>query len=62
VIPLPPGAFQPPHAGLASSFVEKATYSAQDNPNFDAIWQALGARRVVVVRVASDTACCYAWL
>jgi nicotinamidase/pyrazinamidase len=54
LIPCRAGAFQPPARWVGQFIVEKSTYSAQDNPNFDAIWQALGGRRVVVFGVASE--------
>lgn len=56
VIPCRPGAFQPPARWVGQFIVEKPTYSAQDNPNFDAILQALGPRRAVVFGVATE--CC----
>ena len=54
VIPCRPGAFQPPARWVGQFIVEKPTYSAQDNPNFDAILRALGARRAVVFGVATE--------
>jgi nicotinamidase/pyrazinamidase len=56
VVPCRPGAFQPPARWEGQYIVEKATYSVQDNPNFDAILQALGSRRAVVFGVATE--CC----
>ncbi len=54
VIPCRPGAFQPPARWVGQFIVEKPTYSAQDNPNFDAILNALGLRRAVVFGVATE--------
>jgi nicotinamidase/pyrazinamidase len=54
VIPCRPGAFQPPARWRGQYIVEKPTYSAQDNPNFAAILQALGSRRAVVFGVATE--------
>ena len=54
VIPCRPGAFQPPARWVGQFIVEKPTYSAQDNPNFDAMLQALGSRRAVVFGVATE--------
>jgi nicotinamidase/pyrazinamidase len=54
VIPCCPGAFQPPVRWAGQFIVEKATYSVQDNPNFDAILHALGSRRAVVFGVATE--------
>jgi nicotinamidase/pyrazinamidase len=54
VIPCRPGAFQPPEHPVGQYIVEKPTYSIQDNPNFDALLQALGARRAVVFGVATE--------
>lgn len=34
--------------------MEKPSYSAQDNPNFEAILHALGSRRAVVFGVATE--------
>jgi nicotinamidase/pyrazinamidase len=54
VIPCRPGAFQPP-ARFAGQFVlEKATYSTEDNPNFDALLRALGPRRAVLFGVVTE--------
>jgi nicotinamidase/pyrazinamidase len=54
VIPCRPGAFQPPARWVGQFIVEKPTYSAQDNPNFDALLNALGRRRAVVFGVATE--------
>jgi nicotinamidase/pyrazinamidase len=54
VIPCRPGAFRPPARWRGQYIVEKPTYSAQSNPNFDAILQALGSRRAVVFGVATE--------
>jgi len=54
VIPCRPGAFQPPARWVGQFIVEKPTYSARDNPNFDAILTALGKRRAVVFGVATE--------
>ena len=54
VIPCRPGAFRPPARWVGQFIVEKPTYSAQDNPNFDAIMQGLGMRRAVVFGVATE--------
>ena len=54
VIPRRPGAFQPPARWVGQLIIEKATYSVQDNPNFDAILQALGPRHAVVFGVATE--------
>jgi len=54
VIPCQTGAFQPPARWVGQFVVEKPTYSPQDNPNFDAILKALGARRAVVFGVATE--------
>ncbi len=54
VIPCRPGAFQPPARSVGQFIVEKPTYSARDNPNFDALLNALGKRRAVVFGVATE--------
>jgi len=54
VIPCRPGAFQPPASWVGQFIIEKTTYSAEDNPNYDAILEALGARRAVVFGVATE--------
>jgi len=54
VIPCRPGAFQPPARWVGQFIVEKPTYSAQDNPNFDALLRALDSRRAVVFGVATE--------
>ncbi len=54
VIPCRAGAFEPPARWVGQFIVEKPTYSAQDNPNFDAILRALGSRRAVVFGVATE--------
>ncbi|MGD1102291.1 MAG: isochorismatase family cysteine hydrolase [Terriglobia bacterium] len=54
VIPCRPGAFQPPARWVGQFIVEKPSYSAQDNPNFDALLRALGSRRAVVFGVATE--------
>jgi nicotinamidase/pyrazinamidase len=54
VIPCRAGAFQAPVRWVGQFIVEKATYSPEDNPNFGAIMQALGPRRVVVFGVATE--------
>ena len=54
VIPCRPGGFEPPERWTGQFIVEKATYSAQDNPNFDAILHALDSRRAVVFGVATE--------
>ena len=54
IIPCRPGAFQPPERRVGQFIVEKPTYSVQDNPNFDALLQALGVRRAVVFGVATE--------
>ena len=54
VIPCRPAAFRPPSRWVGQFIVEKPTYFVQDNPNFDAILQALGSRRAVVFGVATE--------
>jgi nicotinamidase/pyrazinamidase len=54
IIPCRPGAFQPPARWVGQFIVEKPTYSAQDNPNYEAILRALGLRRAVVFGVATE--------
>jgi nicotinamidase/pyrazinamidase len=54
VIPCRPGAFQPPARWVGQLIVEKPTYSAEDNPNFDGILHALGSRRAGVFGVATE--------
>ena len=54
IIPCRPGAFHPPARWVGQFIVEKPTYSSQDNPNYDAIIQALGLRHAVVFGVATE--------
>jgi nicotinamidase-related amidase len=54
VVPCRPGAFLPPTRWKGQYIVEKTTYSPQDNPNFDALLQALGPQRAVVFGVATE--------
>jgi nicotinamidase/pyrazinamidase len=54
VIPCRPGAFQPPARWVGQFIVEKPTYSSQDNPNYEAILEALGLRHAVVFGVATE--------
>lgn len=54
VIPCRPGAFKPPARWAGQFIVEKTTYSPRDNPNFDAVLQALAPRRAVVFGVATE--------
>jgi len=54
VIPCRPGAFQPPARWVGQFIVEKPTYSSQDNPNYEAILQAMGLRHAVVFGVATE--------
>jgi nicotinamidase/pyrazinamidase len=54
IIPCRPGAFRPPARRVGQFIVEKPTYSVQDNPNYDALLQALGARRAVVFGVTTE--------
>src|ERR1017187_7346510 len=54
IIPCRLGAFQPPTRWVGQFIIEKPTYSAQDNPDYDAILEALGARRAVVFGVATE--------
>jgi nicotinamidase/pyrazinamidase len=54
VISCRPGAFQPPARGVGQFIVEKRTFSAQDNPHFDALLRALGARHAMVFGVATE--------
>lgn len=54
VIACRPGAFTPPAAWTGQYIVEKRAYSAQDNPNFDSMLNALGLRPAVVFGVATE--------
>jgi nicotinamidase/pyrazinamidase len=54
IVPCRRGAFQPPARWVGQFIVEKATYSVEDNPNFDAILHALGSRRAVVFGVVTE--------
>jgi nicotinamidase/pyrazinamidase len=54
IVPCRPGAFQPPERWTGQFIVEKPTYFADDNPNFDAILDALRGRRAVVFGVATE--------
>ena len=54
VIPCHPGAFQPRARWVGQFIVEKPTYSSQDNPNYEAILQAMGLRHAVVFGVATE--------
>ena len=54
VIPCRPGAFQPPVRWTGQFIVEKPTYSSQENPNYEAILQAMGLRHAVVFGVATE--------
>ena len=54
VISCRPGVFQPPARWVGQFIVEKPTYSVEDNPNFNAILQALGSRRAVVFGVVTE--------
>ena len=44
VVPCRPGAFTPPARWSGQTIVEKKTYNTGDNPNFDAVVQALGVQ------------------
>ena len=54
VIPCRAHAFTPPERWAGQFIVEKTTYAAQDNPNFDAVLQSLGSRHAVVFGVATE--------
>jgi len=54
VIPCRAGSFTAPARWQGQFILEKATYAAQDNPNFDALLQALGRRHAVVFGVATE--------
>jgi nicotinamidase/pyrazinamidase len=54
VIPCRHGAFHPPAHWVGQFIVEKPTYSSQDNPNYEAILQAMGLRHAVVFGVATE--------
>jgi nicotinamidase/pyrazinamidase len=54
IIPCRAGAFHPPASWVGQFIVEKAAFSAQDNPNFDAIMRALGINHVVTFGVATE--------
>jgi nicotinamidase/pyrazinamidase len=54
VIPCRPGGFRPPARWVGQFIVEKPTYSARDNPHYDAIVQGLGGRRAVMFGVATE--------
>jgi nicotinamidase/pyrazinamidase len=54
VIPRRPGAFRPPERWVGQFIVEKAAYSPEDNPNFDAILRSLDPRRAVVFGVVTE--------
>lgn len=54
VIPCRAAAFEPPARWVGQFIVEKPTYSVEDNPNFDTLVQALGARRTLVCGVATE--------
>ena len=54
IIPCCPDSFEPPERWTGQFIVEKTTYSVRDNPNFDAILDALGSRRAVVFGVATE--------
>ena len=54
VIPCRANAFTPPERWAGQFIVEKTTYAAQDNPNFDAVLQSLGSRHAVVFGVAME--------
>jgi nicotinamidase/pyrazinamidase len=49
-----PGAFTSPGRWAGQFIIEKPTYDVQDNPNFDAMLNALGKRRAVVFGVATE--------
>lgn len=48
------GAFTSPARWVGQFILEKRAYSPQDNPNFEAVLQALGQRRAVVFGVATE--------
>jgi nicotinamidase/pyrazinamidase len=54
VIPSRPHSFQPPAHWAGQFVLEKTTYAAQANPNFDAVMHALGRRHAVVFGVATE--------
>ena len=54
VIPCRAAAFHPPARWVGQFILEKPTYSVEDNPNFDALLQALGKRRALVCGVATE--------
>jgi nicotinamidase/pyrazinamidase len=54
VVPRAPGAFKRPAHWDGQFIVEKRAYAVQDNPNFEAIVQALENRRAVVFGVATE--------
>jgi nicotinamidase/pyrazinamidase len=54
VIPCRPGAFVLPKRWTGQFIVEKRTYSAEDNPNFGAMVDALRGRHAIVFGVATE--------
>ena len=54
IIPSRPEAFYSPVRWKGQFIIEKPTYSVEDNPNFDSVMKALGARRAVVFGVATE--------
>ena len=54
VVPSRAGAFTPPANWPGQTIIVKPTYDTADNPNFDAILRALGAKRCVVFGVATE--------
>jgi nicotinamidase/pyrazinamidase len=54
VVPSRPGAFLPPACWSGQTIIEKPTYNASANPNFDAILKSLGRRRCVMFGVATE--------
>ena len=54
VIPCRARVFTPPERWAGQFIVEKTTYAAQGNPNFDAVLQSLGSRHAVVFGVATE--------
>jgi len=49
-----PGAFTPPARWEGQFIIEKPTYTAEDNPNFEAALRSLGPRRAVMFGVATE--------
>jgi nicotinamidase/pyrazinamidase len=54
IVPCRPEAFEPPARWSGQTILEKQSYNAADNPNFDALLQSLGPRRAIVFGVATE--------